>query len=252
MSEAALDLLAIAAHPDDVELRCGGLLARMVRLGHRAGILDLTEGEMGTRGTPEQRREEAQEAARVLGAAFRENLGLPDAGLEMRREWKEAVAVAIRRHRPRLVVTSYFTDSHPDHAYAGRLATEGAFLAGLRRATLPGEPWRPSAILYWPSHYDFRPSFVVDVTREHPIKMQAIRCFRSQLHQEGSDEPATNIASERFLARTEGLSRHYGEMIGVEHGEAYFVRQVLPVKDPVELLGGSDREWNGLAGMDPR
>ena len=248
--QTTCDVLAIAAHPDDVELRAGGLMLRLADLGHVTGILDLTRGEMGTRGTPEERAEEAREAARILGAGFRDNAGLPDGRLMADEAARVAVARFVRRRRPRIVLAPWWSDSHPDHGVTGRLAHEASFVAGLRRYPgLEGEPWRPHAILYWPSHYDFRPSFVVDVSAQHDRKLEAIRAFRSQLHDPDRDEPLTNIASKQFLERIEMLSRLYGESIGVEHGEPYLVRQAVPVDDPVTLFSGSDREWNGMFGL---
>lgn len=248
-----VDLLAIAAHPDDVELRCGGLLAKMAARGYRTGILDLTRGEMGTRGTAEERAVEAARAAEILGASFRDNADLGDGRLAVNELGRRAVAIAVRRARPKIVVAPWWHDSHPDHGYAGLLAHEGSFIAGLRRYDLgedaPRETHRPSAILYWPSHYDFQPSFVVDISEVHEQKHRAIQAFRSQLFDPDRDEPSTNIASASFLQRIEALERSHGEMIGVEFGEGYLVRQVVPCDDPIALFDGSDREWNGMLGL---
>jgi len=249
-TDSTVDVLAIAAHPDDVELRAGGLMLKLADLGHTTGILDLTRGEMGTRGTTEERAVEAEEAARILCASFRDNAGLPDGRLTVDEASRIAVARFIRKRRPRVVLAPWWSDSHPDHGVTGRLAHEGCVVSGLRRyPELEGEAWRPSAILYWPSHYDFRPSFVVDVTAQHARKLDAIRAFRSQLHDPGREEPLTNIASESFVHRIEMLSRLYGEAIGVEHGEPYLVRQAVPVDDPFAVFSGSDREWNGMFGL---
>jgi bacillithiol biosynthesis deacetylase BshB1 len=247
---STVDLLAVASHPDDVELRCAGLLLKLHDQGYRTGILDLTRGEMGTRGTPEERAREAAAAADLLGVTFRENAGLPDGRLAVTEEARLAVARAVRACRPRLLVAPYWKDSHPDHSVTGELAHQGAFIAGLRHYPgLDGDPWRPGTILYWASHYDIRPSFVVDTSAYHERRMEAVRCFASQLHQPDSQEPQTNIASADFLNRISMLAQYHGEMIGVRYGEGYLVRQVLPVEDPIALLGDSDREWNGLTGM---
>ncbi len=162
-----LDLLAMAAHPDDVELTCGGTLIKMARRGYSVGILDLTGGEMGTRGSAETRRKEAAAAGRILGVKHRENLGLPDARLEMRMEYKMAIAGRIRALRPRTVILPYWEGRHPDHYTASRLGYEGCFLAGLKRLDLDGEAYRPFKVLY-STTYDrtVRPSFVVDISGE--------------------------------------------------------------------------------------
>src|ERR1700719_2519968 len=148
-----LDLLAMAAHPDDVELTCGGTLIKMARRGHAVGILDLTGGEMGTRGSVEMRRKEAAAAARILGVAHRENLGLPDAHLEMRMDYKLAIARRIRALRPRTVILPYWDGRHPDHYTAARLGYEGCFLAGLKQLPIEGEAFRPFKILYSTVYY---------------------------------------------------------------------------------------------------
>src|SRR5713226_3763394 len=162
-----LDLLAIAAHPDDVELTCGGTLIKMVELGYKVGILDLTAGEMGSRGSPEIRRREAAAAARILGVHHRENLGLPDAHLEASQEYKLSVARRIRALRPHTVILPYWEGRHPDHYTAARLAYEGCFLAGLKRLSLEGEAFRPYKLLYSTTYIpSVRPTFVVEITRQ--------------------------------------------------------------------------------------
>src|SRR5271169_6735163 len=155
-----LDLLAIAAHPDDVELTCGGTLIKMVRRGHSVGIMDLTGGEMGSRGSREIRKREAAAAARVLGVAHRENLGLPDAHLELRMDYKLAIARRIRALRPRAVILPYWEGRHPDHYNAAKLGYEGCFLAGLKRPDIEGEAFRPFKIIYSTVYYrEVRPTF---------------------------------------------------------------------------------------------
>src|SRR5580693_8042607 len=176
-----LDLLAIAAHPDDVELTCGGTLLKATEQGYKTGILDLTAGEMGTRGTPETRLKEAAKAARILRVAHRENLRLPDSNVEVTKETKLALAQRIRALQPRTVILPYWDGRHPDHYNAARLGYEGCFLAGLKRLDLQGEAYRPFKILY-STTYDrtIRPSFVVDISGEFSRRTRAILAYGSQ------------------------------------------------------------------------
>src|SRR6516225_7151844 len=176
-----LDILAIAAHPDDVELTCGGTVIRMVEAGYRVGILDLSAGESGTRGSPSLRQKESSRASRVMGIVHRANLGLPDAGIEDVREHKLLIALKIRELHPRTVILPYWEGRHPDHYTAGLLGYEACFLAGLERLELEGQAFRPFKILY-STTYDrgVRPTFVVDITREFAQRNRAILAYRSQ------------------------------------------------------------------------
>src|ERR1700676_5490240 len=176
-----LDLLAIAAHPDDVELTCGGTLIKMARRGYSVGILDLTGGEMGTRGTAETRRKEAAAGGRILGVAHRENLGLPDARLEMRMEYKMAIAGRIRALRPRTVILPYWEGRHPDHYTASRLGYEGCFLAGLKQLPIEGDAFRLFKILYSTVYFgEVGLTFVVDFPRHYNRRYEAILAYHSQ------------------------------------------------------------------------
>ncbi len=232
-----LDLLAMAAHPDDVELTCGGTLIKMARRGYAVGILDLTGGEMGTRGSVETRRTEAAAAARILGVKHRENLGLPDAHLEMRMEYKLAIARRIRALRPRTVILPYWEGRHPDHYTAARLGYEGCFLAGLKRLDLQGEAYRPFKVLY-STTYDrtIRPSFVVDISQEFSRRSRAILAYGSQFRPKGR-EPRSNvyIPLDRLASEVHAVARFYGDMIGVEYAEPFLVKEVMRVDDVVEF-----------------
>jgi N-acetylglucosamine malate deacetylase 1 len=231
-----LDLLAIAAHPDDVELTCGGTLIRMVQRGYKVGILDLTEGEMGSRGSAEIRRREAAAAARILGVRHRENLGLPDARLEVTEENKLGVARKIRALRPHTVILPYWEGRHPDHYNASRIAYEGCFLAGLKRLPLEGEAFRPFKVLYSTVYYPVRPTFVVDITPQFDRRRRAILAYRSQFapakHERRSKVhlPLDQLEQEAHL-----IARHYGQMIGVKYAEPFLVREVMQVEDVVRL-----------------
>ena len=232
-----LDLLAMAAHPDDVELTCGGTLIKMARQGYAVGILDLTEGEMGTRGSIEIRRKEAAAAARLLGVTHRENLGLPDAHLEMRMEYKLAVARRIRALRPRTVILPYWEGRHPDHYNAARLGYEGCFLAGLKRLDLQGEAYRPFKILY-STTYDrtVRPSFVVDISKEFARRSQAILAYRSQFQPVGRQRKSkVYLPLDKLVDEVHLVARFYGDMVGVEYAEPFLAKEVMQVEDVIGL-----------------
>jgi N-acetylglucosamine malate deacetylase 1 len=232
-----LDLLAMAAHPDDVELTCGGTLIKMARQGYAVGIMDLTGGEMGTRGSVETRQKEAAAAARVLGVGHRENLGLPDARLEMRLEYKMAIARRIRALRPHTVILPYWEGRHPDHYTAARLGYEGCFLAGLKRLDLEGEAYRPFKVLYATS-YDrtVRPTFVVDISREFSRRTRAILAYGSQFQPKGRDRRSNvYIPLDRLVHEVQLVARFYGEMVGVEYAEPFVVKEVMQVEDVVTI-----------------
>lgn len=232
-----LDLLAMAAHPDDVELTCGGTLIKMARRGYKIGVLDFTGGEMGTRGSVEIRRREAAAAARILGLAHRENLGLPDAHLELRMDYKLAVARRIRALRPRTVILPYWEGRHPDHYTAAQLGYEGCFLAGLKQLKLEGEAFRPFKVLYSTS-YDrsVRPSFVVNITKEFAQRTKAIMAYTSQFRPTARDRRSrVHIPLDRLVHQMELTARFYGEMTGVQYAEPFLVKEVMEIDDVVNL-----------------
>jgi len=234
----SVDMLVIAAHPDDAEMAAGGLIAKMVQRGHSVGIVDLTRGEMGTRGTPEERAKESAAADEVLGITVRENLGLPDGGLTDSLEYRRLVVDAIRRHRPALVVAPPLEDLHPDHAAAGRLAAAAHYPTGFTKYETGSEPHRPDAVIHMMNHFEFMPTFIVDVTDVWETKMAAVRCYRSQLFKEGSGEPKTKVSAPDFLERFTSRYRHYGSMIGVTWGEPFWNARPAPVVDPVVAYRG--------------
>lgn len=232
-----LDLLAMAAHPDDVELTCGGTLIKMARRGFRVGIVDFTGGEMGTRGNAAIRQKEAAAAARLLGVAHRENLGLPDAHLELCLDYKLAVARRIRALQPRTVILPYWEGRHPDHYAAARIGYEGCFLAGLERLEIEGEPFRPFKILY-STTYDrtVQPTFVVDITREFRQRERAILAYKSQFRPQGrARRTKIHLPLDRLVQRIHREARFYGEMIGVEYAEPFLTKEVMQIDDVVNL-----------------
>lgn len=225
----ALDVLAFAAHPDDVELSIGGTMCLLHAQGYTTGIVDLTRGERGTRGTPEDRAAEAEAAGRILGLSARENLGMPDGDVAPTPERVLAAAAAIRRHRPRIVLLNAPEDRHPDHGNAARLVGEALFTAGLAAVETPGAdgqplaPWRPHHALHYMQSIEFTPTFVVDVTPVWTQRMEALRAFKSQFDA-GDDGPQTFISTPAFVQWVEARARSYGYRIGATYGEPLLYR----------------------------
>jgi bacillithiol biosynthesis deacetylase BshB1 len=232
-----LDLLAIAAHPDDVELTCGGTLLKMARRGYKTGILDLTAGEMGTRGTPETRAKEAAKAAKLLRVTWRGTLGVPDSDVQPSRQHKLKLAVVIRELRPKTVILPYWEARHPDHYHASTLGYEGCFLAGLKQAPIEGEAYRPFKILYSTSYATtVRPSFVVDITKEFEQRRKAILAFGSQFQPpKGAPRSKVFLAIDRLEDEMNQLARHYGQMIGVQYGEPFLTKELVQVENIVDM-----------------
>lgn len=229
-----LDILAIAAHPDDVEQTCGGTLIRMAELGYRNGVLDLTAGDMGSRGTPDLRVAESKEAAGHLLLRWRENLRWPDARLENTISARMTLAGVIRRLRPRVAILPYWTGRHPDHYNASEIAYEASFLAGLKRLEEDTPPHRPFKILYSSLYANVIPSFVVDISRQFERRMAALFSYRSQYGDsaEASDLfPSHREVEERLAA----VARFYGNLIGVKYGEPFVVKETMQVDDIVAM-----------------
>lgn len=233
-----LDALAVFSHPDDAELTVAGTLLKLKSLGYRTGVLDMTRGEMGTRGTVEGREAEAREATRIMQLDARLNLEQPDGHLMLTDEARRALVRVFRRLRPRVVFTSHWDDPHPDHATTARLVREAARLASMRR--YDEEHGLQSVPMPSLAHVVYSrlvaPSFVVDVSDFVEGKMAAIRAHVSQFYREGTDEPETRISDKNFLAQMEYRMRYYGSLINVAAGEAFYVREALNIEDPVALL----------------
>jgi N-acetylglucosamine malate deacetylase 1 len=237
MTAGDFDIAGFCAHPDDAELVMGGTLAREAARGRRIALVDLTRGESGSRGTPETRASEAGEAARILGVAHRESLGLPDGGLANVAEQKDAVLAAIRRLRPRVVILPHWQQRHPDHRATSEIVYDAAFLAGLRnyRPTL-GPAYRPFKLLYALSvtdNTDVRPSFVVDITAVWALKLQAIAAFGSQFRPLVQDSAANPL--DDFQAAVELHARRQGQRIGVVYGEGFVTKESFSVDDVLGL-----------------
>ena len=231
-----LDILAIAAHPDDVELTCGGTLLKMANLGYKTGILDLTAGEMGTRGSRQTRAREAAMAARILKVAWRGNLGVPDSDVQAYRQHKMRLAQIIRDLRPHTVILPYWEARHPDHYHASQLGYEGCFLAGLRQLPLNGEPFRPFKILYATSFEGMPPSFIVDITKEYATRRKAILAYGSQFRPAKSErKQRVFLAIDELDERMDLLARHNGHLINVKYGEPFLQKESMSTDDIVTL-----------------
>jgi N-acetylglucosamine malate deacetylase 1 len=221
-----LDVLAVGAHPDDVELSCAGTIAKCVKLGYNVGILDLTEGELGTRGTKEIRAAESEAAAKILGVKIRETLSLGDGSFENNKANQLKVIQMYRRFRPRVLLIPHSHERHPDHEHAHYLAKEAWFYSGLTKieTTYAGKnqlPWRPHNYFQFMQTYEFEPSFIVDISDVYETRMNAIKAFKSQFFDPSSKEPSTFLSSKAFWELLETRSKYFGQKIGVEHGEPY-------------------------------
>lgn len=236
--EVRLDALAIGAHPDDVELGCGGTLLKLVSSGYRVGVLDMARGEMGTRGSAEIRSREAAAGARELGLTVRDNLELPDGHIWLTEDSRTKMVRKIRLYRPRVIFTHYWEDPHPDHVHTCQIVREGAHVAGLAKydADSGQERFRPQAIAHFMFPRTAVPTFVVDITDFADQKRRAIACYGSQLYDPASKELETALSGEGFLRRVESRQRFYGSLIAVDHAEAFIVREALNIHDPIELL----------------
>jgi len=231
-----LDLLAIAAHPDDVELTCGGTLIKAVQDDYKVGILDLTQGEMGTRGTPVIRLREAAAAARVMGVCYRANLGLPDSRLALTEENKFAVARKIRETRPHTVILPYWWGRHPDHYTAAQIGYEGCFLAGLKRLPLPGQAFRPFKVIYASTYENVQPTFVVDISKQFERRKRAILCYASQFKPRPAERRSkVYLPLDQLEEETRLVARHFGQMVGVRYAEPFLVKEVMQVDDVVGM-----------------
>ncbi len=229
-----LDVLALAAHPDDVEQTCGGTLILMAEEGYRSGVLDLSAGDMGSRGTPELRIDESQTAAAHLLLAWRQNLRWPDARLENTITARMTLAGVIRRVKPRVVILPYWTGRHPDHYRTAEVGYEACFLSGLRRLEDDSPPHRPFKVLYASLYANVTPSFVVDISRQFERRMAALLSYVSQY---GETAGASDLFpnQKEIEERLASVSRFYGNLIGVKYGEPYVVKEAIQVDDVVNM-----------------
>jgi bacillithiol biosynthesis deacetylase BshB1 len=232
VSEQPLDVLAVGAHPDDADIGVGATLHKLARLGYRVGILDLTRGELASRGTVEERAGEAAEAAAALGAVCRENAALPDGAVMNEPAARQAVVRVVRTWRPRLLLAPMEVDRHPDHHHAHALVRDANYLAGLIRVETGQEPWRAPAVHYYRAYGErTQPSIIVDVADDFEAKLTALKAFRSQLHNPAYDGPATFVASEAYWRSLRDRAAALGALIGAAYGEALYTHG--PVGLPV-------------------
>ena len=238
-----LDILAIAAHPDDVELGCAGTLLAHAAQGQKVGVIDLTRGELGTRGTAATRASEAAASTATLGLHARENLGLPDGFFQNTQAEQLAVIRAIRKYQPEIILANAFQDRHPDHGRAAKLIADSCFLAGLRKVETRDEDgnlqeaWRPKQVFHFIQDTYQEPTLVVDISSVINTKIDAIKCFKTQFLAEGNNtEPQTYISSGAFFESVLSRNRMFGKMIGVEYAEGFTTQKVIGVKNMKDLL----------------
>ncbi len=235
-----IDLLAVGAHPDDIELTCGGTIAKCVKAGYKVGLVDLTEGEMGTRGTNTIRLKEAARAARILGAEFRINLNLGDGRFENTEANRLKLITVIRTYRPRLLLIPHSGERHPDHVRAHHLCREAWFYAGLRKLKTrergkAQEPWRPENYIHFMQWQVFEPSFIVDISDVYETRVKAILAHKSQFYDPTSTEPQTVLSQKSFLDFVETRAKEYGYRIGVSYGEPFYSVEPVGIGDLFSL-----------------
>jgi bacillithiol biosynthesis deacetylase BshB1 len=236
-----IDILVFAAHPDDAELACSGTIMRMISLGHKVGIVDMTAGELGTRGSVELRAQEAAASSEIMGLHVRENLGMRDGFFQHDEAHQLQIIRAIRRHQPEILLINAPSDRHPDHGRASELVRDAAFLSGLRRIEtedggLAQVAWRPKKVWRYIQDQLLMPSFVVDITDHFERKIAAIRAFGSQFYDPNSKEPETYISSSNFLEAIKARSQEMGHLIGVPYGEGFIAERPLRVDDLMDHL----------------
>lgn len=236
-----LDVLAIGAHPDDIELACSATVAKLVKQKKQVGILDLTEGELGTRGNRETRKKEAEVSAGILGIQMRKNLSLPDGNIEVNQSTIEKVIRVIREFRPNVLLIPHSEERHPDHVHANTLCREAWFYSGLEKIHTdadgnPQEPFRPRKYFHYMQKYEFTPSFIVDVSDVYETKRKSLEAFSSQFYNPKSKERETILSSKIFLESIYARDRHMGSLINVEYGEGFLSIEPLGVDSLFSLL----------------
>lgn len=231
-----LDVLAIGAHPDDVELSCGGTVLKLVKQGRKVGILDLTRGELGTRGTEKIREAEAAEATKILRVHVRENIGLQDGNIEVTPATRDRVIRVIRKYKPETLLFPHWLERHPDHEHAHRLCREAWFYSGLEKieTKVDGrtqEPFRPRSYYHYMQTYEFVPSFIVDISEEYDERMKAVLAFKSQVYDPASQERETFLSTPSFLEFLRARFEYFGDRIGTRYGEPFFSVQLVGIRD---------------------
>ncbi len=236
-----IDVLAIGAHPDDIELSCGGTIAKLVKQGYSVALADVTQGELGTRGTKEIRAGEAQEAARILGVKTRRNLRIPDGNVEVNRKNVEKVITLIRELKPTILIIPHSVERHPDHVHTHQLCREAWYYSGLQklRTTYQGakqEAYRPHHYFEFMQWHEFESSFIVDISDSYDVKMSAVKAHASQFFNPLSKDPETKLSTPQFLDSIETRAKYYGQRIGVRYGEPFLTHYSLGIKDVFDLI----------------
>ena len=227
-----LDVLVFAAHPDDAELAMGGTIARFANDGFKVGIVDLTRGEMGTRGNADTRQKEALEAAQILKTSIRENLLIPDGDIEISNDNIRKVVMLMRKYKPKIVFAPYFSDRHPDHISASKLIKRAMFVSGLEKintseSEIAQHAYRPSKLFYYMQTYTFEPSFIVDISNFFEAKMKSVWAYSTQFHNPESNEPETFISSPEFIDYIDARAKYYGFQIGKKFGEPFYCEEKI-------------------------
>lgn len=240
MATQKLDILAFAAHPDDAELACSGTLVKHAKQGYKVGIVDLTQGDLGTRGTTEIRLMESKASSDILGLSARENLKMPDGFFEHSEDNLKKIIYAIRKFQPEIVIANAVDDRHPDHGRGSSLVSRASFLSGLVKIEtfdegVSQQAWRPKNIYHYIQFRYIKPDFVVDITDEWETKIESVRAFKSQFYDPNSGEPQTMIASKKFLEFVEARAREFGAAIEVEYGEGFTVERPLQIPNLLDL-----------------
>ncbi len=240
-NQVKLDALAFGAHADDVEIGCSGTIIKLGSSGHKTGVISLTKGEMTSRVTPEMRSKEFNKAAEIMGLSVHKMLDIPDGHIERTWENKTKIIKEIRTYKPRIVFAPYWITRHPDHEQTSRLVRDSAFLSGLKKIDTGQEPFRPNKVIYYQTRFEFKPSFIVDISDFHQQKMNAILAYKSQFFNidkaKDKNGEETLISRPDFLERIETRDKQYGIYIGVKYGEPFLIREALKLNNPVDFFG---------------
>ena len=231
-----VDILAFSAHPDDVELSCGGTIIKMVKAGYKIGIVDLTQAELSTRGSVDLRKSETEKASEQLGIHLRDNLCITDGQVENNAKNRLKVIDSIRRYQPSIILAPYFEDRHPDHTNASNLISESNFYSGLPKIESAYPAYRAKNVIYYYQHLVDNASFVVEITDEFDQKMEAVKSFASQFYNPQSDEPATYISNKQFIESLKVRAQYFGYQVGVTYGEPFFIKSLIKINNICEIF----------------